>query len=121
MALNFRVWTSVLSPEAVICYACSQFTLVYKLMNNVYTCHIVCSQIKGFWPMISEILYDIYDIYETRYHIAGGARGSKLLGHSTPTAPPPEILNLCAKLTHAKCAQARSRDPKELLIYKLST
>ena len=38
MALNFRVWRSVLSPEAVICYACPQFTLVYKLMNKVYTC-----------------------------------------------------------------------------------
>ena len=38
MALNFRVWTSVLSPEAVICYACPQFTLLYKLMNKVYTC-----------------------------------------------------------------------------------
>ena len=38
MALNFRVWTSVLSPEAIICYACPQFTLVYKLMNKVYTC-----------------------------------------------------------------------------------
>ena len=37
MAFNFRVWTSVLSPEAVICYACPQFTLVYKLMNKVYT------------------------------------------------------------------------------------
>ena len=35
MAVNFRVW---LSPEAVICYACPQFTLVYKLMNKVYTC-----------------------------------------------------------------------------------
>ena len=38
MAVNFRVWRSVLSPEAVICYACPQFTLVYKLMNKVYTC-----------------------------------------------------------------------------------
>ena len=35
--------------------------------------------------------YQLYDIYETRYHIAGGARGSKLLGHSTPTAPPPRL------------------------------
>ena len=38
MALNFRVWRSVLSPEAVVYYACPQFTLVYKLMNKVYTC-----------------------------------------------------------------------------------
>ena len=45
MALNFRVWRSVLSPEAVICYACPQFTLVYKLMNKVYTCVIMNSSI----------------------------------------------------------------------------
>ena len=38
MVLNFRVWRSVLSPKAVICYACPQFTLVYKLTNKVYTC-----------------------------------------------------------------------------------
>ena len=38
MVVNFRVWRSVLSPEAVTCYACPQFTLVYKLMNKVYTC-----------------------------------------------------------------------------------
>ena len=41
MALNFRVWTSVLSPEAVICYACPQFTLVYKLSIHMQCAGII--------------------------------------------------------------------------------